>query len=139
MVSGHYSQTLLDNISEGIAFYDSNLLAQNVIDEYWSNLQMRDMWVIYEPRLVRQENGYSDIRRSEYNYDILYRRPLNTLLEVSTQIEEPIASVSAEPIPIISDSKDKDRPDNAHSDNESNISIVADATLDLNIGGVSND
>lgn len=96
MVSGDYSSSLLKNIEEGLQFYDSLQLPDYVIDEYWMNEQMQGGWYIYAPRLVRQENGYSDIRRAIVDYTGYYRRPirvLDTTGEMHSDTIEPIGEL----------------------------------------------
>jgi GR25 family glycosyltransferase involved in LPS biosynthesis len=121
MVAAHYYPTLLDNYLTGIEFYDSTQLLEYVIDEHWSTLQMKDKWYIYEPRLVRQENGYTDIRRSIYDYGQLYRRPLrilDTTREIQADAEESVGEVVLGTAAIVNDDKTDDHQHDTNHDVE---------------------
>ena len=65
LVNGHYFNTLIENIKNGI----TNLLREPekhfhyAIDRYWFSLQQRDDWYLLTPLSVVQSVGYSDIAK----------------------------------------------------------------------------
>jgi glycosyl transferase family 25 len=70
LVNGHYIDTLIQNIREGIT-----LLVQHpsdtrkyAIDIFWFKLQQQDRWFLIIPLTVVQHEGYSDIEQRFTNY-----------------------------------------------------------------------
>ncbi len=70
LVNGHYFDTLIENIREGI-----NNLMKNpekhvlyAIDKYWFKLQAIDKWYLIIPLSVIQREDYSDIEKRHTNY-----------------------------------------------------------------------
>lgn len=73
LVKNYYFDTLIDNFKQGIQmlFNNSNLLDLYAVDQYWSKLQQRDMWVLLTPLTVTQKPDYSDIEKRTMNYNKL--------------------------------------------------------------------
>lgn len=70
LVNGHYFDTLMDNIKEGIEQllkepYSYGLYA---IDMYWLNLQKKHMWLLLVPLTITQREDYSDIEKRKTDY-----------------------------------------------------------------------
>jgi glycosyl transferase family 25 len=70
MVNGHYFDTLIENIKDGI-----NLLLKEqenhrsyAIDKYWFHLQQKDKWFLIIPLTISQREDYSDIEKRVTNY-----------------------------------------------------------------------
>jgi len=71
IVNGHYYDTLIQNIREGIKLllqYPENHFSY-AIDKNWLKLQKRDNWFLVFPLNVTQKKGYSDIEKREVNYE----------------------------------------------------------------------
>jgi len=70
LVNGHYFNTLIENIKNGI----TNLLREPgkhihyAIDRYWFSLQQKDDWYLLTPLSVVQRAGYSDIEKKVTNF-----------------------------------------------------------------------
>ena len=70
LVNGHYFNTLIENIKNGI----TNLLREPgkhihyAIDRYWFSLQQKDDWYLLTPLSVVQRPGYSDIEKRVTNF-----------------------------------------------------------------------
>jgi GR25 family glycosyltransferase involved in LPS biosynthesis len=70
LVNGHYLNTLIQNIREGM----NKLLRQPenkfhyAIDKYWFSLQRKDNWYLITPLTVVQREDYSDIENKNTNY-----------------------------------------------------------------------
>jgi GR25 family glycosyltransferase involved in LPS biosynthesis len=70
LVNGHYFNTLIENIKNGI----TNLLREPekhihyAIDRYWFSLQQKDDWYLLTPLSVIQSPGYSDIEKRVTNF-----------------------------------------------------------------------
>jgi GR25 family glycosyltransferase involved in LPS biosynthesis len=73
LVNGHYFDTLLQNMREGL----NKLLKEPTnhlnyaIDRYWLNLQKKDNWLLITPLTVIQREDYSDIENKITNYSNL--------------------------------------------------------------------
>ena len=64
MLNRNFAETLLENFNAG-----SSLLSQNpkdhpkyAIDQYWKVLQPKSRWYIFNPKLGKQRNSYSNIQ-----------------------------------------------------------------------------
>lgn len=70
LVNGHYFNTLIENIKNGI----TNLLREPekhihyAIDRYWFSLQQKHDWYLLTPLSVVQREGYSDIEKRVTNF-----------------------------------------------------------------------
>ena len=73
LVNGHYFDTLLQNMREGL----NKLLKEPTnhlnyaIDRYWLNLQKKDNWLLITPLTVIQREDYSDIENKRTDYSNL--------------------------------------------------------------------
>jgi hypothetical protein len=72
IVKQHYYDAMIENIKQGI----QNLIqdpsnGMNAIDVYWMKLQSKDNWYILYPRTITQLPDYSDIEKTEVNYNHL--------------------------------------------------------------------
>lgn len=69
MVKGHYFETLINNIKDGIDLLLKNnkLRVHYAIDKYWFKLQERDNWFLIVPLTVFQKEDYSDIEKKTTN------------------------------------------------------------------------
>ena len=73
LVNGHYFDTLLRNMKEGL----NNLLKEPMnhlnyaIDRYWLKLQKKDNWLLITPLTVIQREDYSDIEKKITDYSKL--------------------------------------------------------------------
>jgi glycosyl transferase family 25 len=70
MVNGHYFDTLIANIKEGIKFLMKEPHNHRIyaIDKYWFKLQKKDRWFLITPLTVTQRQDYSDIEQRVTNY-----------------------------------------------------------------------
>jgi GR25 family glycosyltransferase involved in LPS biosynthesis len=70
LVNGHYINTLIANIKEGINNYikQPTMGSSFAIDTYWNTLQKKDNWFLVTPLTVIQQEGYSDIEQKDVNY-----------------------------------------------------------------------
>jgi GR25 family glycosyltransferase involved in LPS biosynthesis len=70
MVNGHYFDTLVANMREGLAklIREPERHFTYAIDKYWLSLQGKDKWMLITPLTVIQREDYSDIeqRRTDY-------------------------------------------------------------------------
>ena len=70
LVAGHYYDTLIKNMKEGLA----NLMRKPnehfyyAVDKYWLSLQNSDKWYLITPLSVVQREDYSDIEKRRTNY-----------------------------------------------------------------------
>ena len=64
---------LIQNIQEGIHLFMSNPQKPQLyaIDVFWSQLQMKDRWLLVTPLTVVQKEGHSDIEQRHTNYEKL--------------------------------------------------------------------
>ena len=63
LVHSHYYPTLLNNFREA-------LQKQRAVDQYWKNLQKKDMW--YRVRLMYQRPSFSDICKCTVDYSGMF-------------------------------------------------------------------
>lgn len=70
LVNGHYFDTLISNIKEGIALLMKEPHNHRIyaIDKYWFRLQQKDRWFLITPLTVTQRQDYSDIEQRITNY-----------------------------------------------------------------------
>lgn len=70
MVNGHYFDTLIANIKEGIQLLMKEPHNHRIyaIDKYWFRLQEKDDWFLITPLTVTQRQDYSDIEQRVTNY-----------------------------------------------------------------------
>ena len=101
LVNGHYFNTLIENIKNGL-----RLLMENprnrfyyAIDKYWLALQKTGKWYLIKPLTVIQQEGYSDIEKRVVNYEGLMTN-MNKAIVPTTS---PLASPS--PCPLAIDGK----------------------------------
>jgi GR25 family glycosyltransferase involved in LPS biosynthesis len=70
LVAGHYFDTLLENMREGL----QRLLREPArhidyaVDKYWLRLQQKDNWFLITPLTVVQREDFSDIEGKRTNY-----------------------------------------------------------------------
>jgi glycosyl transferase family 25 len=71
LVNGHYFDTLIGNIRDGIKGFVHNPKSSIVyaIDKYWFKLQEKDKWYLIIPLTVTQRADYSDIEHRNTNYN----------------------------------------------------------------------
>jgi glycosyl transferase family 25 len=70
LVNGHYFDTLIANIKEGLALLMKEPQNHRIyaIDKYWFRLQQKDRWFLITPLTVTQRRDYSDIEQRITNY-----------------------------------------------------------------------
>jgi len=70
LVNGHYFDTLIGNIREGMQnlMRDPNNHIAYAIDKYWLRLQEKHSWFLIIPPTVIQKEDYSDIEQRRTNY-----------------------------------------------------------------------
>jgi hypothetical protein len=70
LVGGHYFDTLLTNMREGLAklIREPEQHVNYAIDKYWLALQSKDHWFLITPLTVIQREDYSDIEQKRTNY-----------------------------------------------------------------------
>ena len=70
LVNGHYFDTLIANIKDGIALLMKEPHNHRIyaIDKYWFRLQQKDRWFLITPLTVTQRQDYSDIEQRITNY-----------------------------------------------------------------------
>jgi glycosyl transferase, family 25 len=70
LVNGHYFDTLIANIKEGLALLMKEPHNHRIyaIDKYWFRLQQKDRWFLITPLTVVQRQDYSDIEQRITNY-----------------------------------------------------------------------
>jgi GR25 family glycosyltransferase involved in LPS biosynthesis len=70
LIAGHYFDTLLHNLKEGIAKLMREPLKHidYALDKYWMRLQQKDKWFLITPLTVVQREDYSDIQLQRTNY-----------------------------------------------------------------------
>ena len=70
IVNSSYYDKLIENYREGInnLMKEPNLGRLYCIDQYWSQLQEKDLWYLITPLSVTQREDYSDIEKSNTNY-----------------------------------------------------------------------
>lgn len=73
LVKRDYFHTLLQNFQEGIQKLQNepHKHALYAIDQYWSKLQQKDIWILITPLTVTQMEGHSDIEKTHTNYNHL--------------------------------------------------------------------
>jgi GR25 family glycosyltransferase involved in LPS biosynthesis len=70
IVNGHYFDTLIKNIKEGLELLIKNPEDHKIyaLDKYWFKLQEKDKWFLITPLTVIQREDYSDIEERVTNY-----------------------------------------------------------------------
>ena len=70
LVNGHYFDTLIGNIKNGIVnlIKEPNNHFKYAVDKYWFSLQQKDDWYLITPLTVVQREGYSDIEKKNTNF-----------------------------------------------------------------------
>lgn len=70
LVKENYYDKLIDNIEQGIKLLISNTEKSNLytIDSYWSNLQIKDNWLLLTPLSIIQKPDISDIEGKYTDY-----------------------------------------------------------------------
>jgi glycosyl transferase family 25 len=77
LISGHYYQTYLDNLEEGLEkLIETGITQRYANDVYWRKLQAKDNWYCIMPALMVQKEGYSDIEKKNVNYDQYFNTKL---------------------------------------------------------------
>jgi len=73
LVNGHYFDTLLENIKEGIPLLikEPEKYGYYAIDMYWLHLQKINIWLLIVPLTVIQKEDFSDIEQRVTNYQSL--------------------------------------------------------------------
>lgn len=75
MVSSDFAKKLLDNFTEGSKLLEKSYSNKNynvdyAIDQYWKKLQPNSNWYIFDPKLGKQRESYSDIENKSVNYNV---------------------------------------------------------------------
>jgi GR25 family glycosyltransferase involved in LPS biosynthesis len=77
MVSKDYAPTLLKNFQEGVAkleeAYKKNETdpgGSYAVDQYWKLLQKTGNWYLFQPKIGKQRESYSDIQKGVMNYGV---------------------------------------------------------------------
>jgi len=70
LVNGHYFDTLIENIKQGIQYLmrEPGNYRSYAIDMYWLNLQKKHVWLLIVPLSVIQREDYSDIEQRNTKY-----------------------------------------------------------------------
>ncbi len=70
LIAGHYFDTLLENLKEGLAklMREPSKHIDYALDKYWLKLQAKDKWYLITPLTVVQREDYSDIQLQRTNY-----------------------------------------------------------------------
>lgn len=70
LVKNHYYDVLINNLREGAGKLKTypHRKTSYALDKYWFKLQKKDTWLLLQPLLISQLNGYSDIERRNVNY-----------------------------------------------------------------------
>lgn len=78
IVSNNYYQTLLNNFKDALVVQEKFIPTMHeyyyvhggyALDQYWKSLQVKDFWLLINPPLGMQSNGFSDvINRNTVNY-----------------------------------------------------------------------
>jgi glycosyl transferase family 25 len=70
LVNGHYFDTLIANIKEGIQLLMKEPHNHRIyaIDKHWFQLQKKDNWFLITPLTITQKQDYSDIEKRITNY-----------------------------------------------------------------------
>ena len=71
MISKQFAPTLMKNFQEGSRLLeesyssgkDTNIQAPYCIDQYWKHLQPNHKWYVFQPKLGKQRDSYSDIQQ----------------------------------------------------------------------------
>ena len=73
LVNGHYFDTLIENIKEGIQYLiqDTTKHGYYAIDMFWLRLQKKDLWFLIIPLTIIQKEDYSDIEQRNINYSAM--------------------------------------------------------------------
>lgn len=74
LVHRRYAEVLYKNFKDGLQlrlhhFLDKEYLATVAIDNYWKQLQLRDLWYVASPKLGLQRSDYSDIEKKCVSYN----------------------------------------------------------------------
>jgi GR25 family glycosyltransferase involved in LPS biosynthesis len=75
MVSSEFAKQLLDNFIAGSillekSYSNKNYTSAYAIDQYWKKLQPNSNWYIFNPKLGKQRESYSDIEQRSVNYNV---------------------------------------------------------------------
>jgi len=75
MVSKKYVNTLKENFTEGASLLEKSFsgrqyLGQYAVDQYWKQLQPISNWYIFEPKLGKQRQSYSNIEDAIVDYNV---------------------------------------------------------------------
>jgi hypothetical protein len=75
MVSKSFAPILLQNFKEGAqllekSYNESPYRGEYAIDQYWCLLQPNSKWYIFDPKLGKQRNSFSDIMGGVVNYNV---------------------------------------------------------------------
>ena len=70
LVAGHYFDTLLENMREGLQrlMREPDRHIDYAVDKYWLRLQQKDNWFLITPLTVVQREDFSDIEGKRTNY-----------------------------------------------------------------------
>jgi GR25 family glycosyltransferase involved in LPS biosynthesis len=64
ILNKNFAKKLLDNFKEGLSFFKKNYDDKNYcIDIYWKILQPNNKWYVFDPKLGKQRESYSDIQQ----------------------------------------------------------------------------
>lgn len=63
IIKQHYYDTLIECFTESYEKLKKNLIRDNYHDVYWQVLQKRDNFIIQYPKIGKQIEGYSDIKK----------------------------------------------------------------------------
>jgi hypothetical protein len=76
MVSSDFSKTLITNLIEGSKLLEKGYTERGEAiheywnDQYWKKLQPNSKWYIFDPKLGKQRESYSDIEQRSVNYNV---------------------------------------------------------------------
>jgi lipopolysaccharide biosynthesis glycosyltransferase len=71
IVNRKYYDKLIQNFEDGLNLLEkTDEYSKYAIDQYWKPLQETDVWLCYEKRVGKQRESYSDIEKTNVNYQV---------------------------------------------------------------------
>lgn len=76
LVNKHFANVLLDNYKEGERLFSEAYNTDDkkdylyAVDQYWKKLQPNSNWYVFNPKLGKQRESFSDIQKGVVNYNV---------------------------------------------------------------------